>query len=627
MHKLLAKQLAKTTDRAGAVDLDALCSAVSDAYEEADQDRRRTDRSIALMVEELDLLNSRDRGKLLAELKQQNNRFEAAVENMTQGLCMFDGEYRLIICNHRWLDLFDVPRDLGRPNTSFRAILEARLAHGHYPGRSIDELLAERLAIHKDRKPKTFEQRLANGRIVQTFHQPMADGGWVSTFEDITERRRNEAQIAHMSRHDALTDLANRVLLREKMEQCLARVRRGESLAVFFLDLDHFKSVNDSLGHAVGDAMLQAVADRLRGCVRESDTVARLGGDEFAILQVGAAQPTAATALAQRILDVLSTQIEIGGHQLVTGASVGIAVSPNDGDCPEQLMKNADLALYRAKQDGRNAFRFFEHDMDVKMKLRRSLELDLRKALAQGEFELFYQPVVNVSTNEITGAEALLRWNHPERGMVPPVEFISLSEEIGLIIPLGEWVLRTACADAATWEQDISVAVNLSPVQFKSNNLVTTVVSALASSGLPASRLELEITESVLMQDNDSTLKTLHQFRALGVRISMDDFGTGYSSLSYLRRFPFNKIKIDRSFIQDLPGEIDSLSIVRAVTGLGSSLGMATTAEGVETAEQLAVLREEGCTEMQGYIFSPPRPAREFVKLLRNPGRKLRAIR
>jgi diguanylate cyclase (GGDEF)-like protein len=539
---------------------------------------------------------------------------------------MFDGEQRLIICNHRWLDLFGIPLALGKPGTTFRAVLEARLAHGHYLGRSIDDILAERTAMRKDPRPKTFEQHLANGRIVQTYQQPMPDGGWVSTFEDVTERRRVEAQIAHMSRHDALTDLPNRVLFREHMERDLARVRGGESLAVLCLDLDHFKTVNDSLGHGVGDAMLQAVAGRLRECVRDTDTVARLGGDEFAILQVGAKQPAAATALAQRIVEALGQRFDLAGHQLVIGASVGIAVSPNDGDSPDQLMKNADLALYRAKQDGRNGFRFFEPEMDAKMRLRRSLEADLRKALTQGEFELFYQPVVNLRHNEISGLEALLRWRHPERGMISPGDFIPLAEESGLIIPIGEWVLRTACAEAATWSSAVTVAVNLSPVQFKSKNLVATVVSALAASRLPPTRLELEITETVLMQDNEATMDVLHQFRDLGVRISMDDFGTGYSSLSYLRRFPFDKIKIDQSFVRDLALSGDSLSIVRAVTGLGSSLGMVTTAEGVETPEQLNMLRAEGCTEVQGFIFSPPRPAREIEKLLRDFRGRSRAV-
>jgi diguanylate cyclase (GGDEF)-like protein/PAS domain S-box-containing protein len=626
MHKLLQKQLARARDDLGQVDLETLCELVSAAYDETDRDRQRTERSISLMVEELDQLSSRDREQLHGKLQLQNLRFEAAVENMPQGLCMFDGEQKLIISNRRWLDLFGIPAALGKPGTTFRAVLEARRASGHYPGRSIDEIIAERAAMRKDGKPKTFEQHLANGRIVQTYQQPLADGGWVSTFEDITERRQAEAQIAHMSRHDALTDLPNRVLFREHMDQNLARVRRGESLAVLCLDLDYFKSINDTLGHAVGDAMLRAVADRLRDCVRETDTVARLGGDEFAVLQVGARQPADATGLAQRIVEALGKPFDLAGHQLVIGASVGIAVSPNDGDDPDQLMKNADLALYRAKEDGRNGFRFFEPEMDAKMRWRRSLEADLRKALTQGEFELFYQPVVNLRQNEITGLEALLRWRHPERGMVSPADFIPLAEEIGLIIPLGEWVLRKACAEAATWSSRVTVAVNLSAVQFKNKNLVATVVSALAASRLPPGRLEVEITESVLMQDNETILDILHQLRDIGVRISMDDFGTGYSSLSYLRRFPFDKIKIDRSFVRDVAMRGDSLSIVRAVTGLGSSLGMVTTAEGVETAEQLNVLRAEGCTEVQGYLFSPPRPASEIEKILREFGGRSRAV-
>lgn len=549
------------------------------------------------------------------ELKLKNMRFDAALNHMSQGLCMFDGEKRLVVANQRYARMYGLDDDLVRPGTAFADIIKHRIDNGVYAGAHPEDYIRERLAAVVEGKASTKIQELTDGRVVAIAHRPIADGGWVATHEDITERRQIQDRIAHMAHHDALTDLANRVLLKERMEHALSSVRRGENLAVLCLDLDRFKCINDSLGHPVGDELLKGVADRLRGCVRECDTIARLGGDEFAILQSSKDQPRDATVLAHRICQVIAAPFELNDHQVVVDASIGIAVAPGDGDDADQLLKNADLALYRAKGEGRSTYRFFEPEMDARMKERRTLETDLRRALTQGEFELYYQPLVNLEHNQVSGFEALLRWHHPTRGMVSPADFIPIAEEIGLIIPLGEWVLRQACAEAAQWPDDIKVAVNLSPNQFKSKNLVQIVVSALASSGLSARRLELEITESVLLHDNDATLTRLHQLRDLGVRISMDDFGTGYSSLSYLRSFPFDKIKIDRSFVNDLAHGDDAVAIVRAVASLASKLGMATTAEGVETEEQLARIRQEGCTEMQGYLFSPPRPAGEVSKL------------
>jgi diguanylate cyclase (GGDEF)-like protein len=432
------------------------------------------------------------------------------------------------------------------------------------------------------------------------------------------ERRVAErtAEIRYMASHDGLTGLPNRTLLREKLEDALARVRLGESLAVLCLDLDHFKDVNDTLGHPIGDLLLKEVTARLKGSVREIDTVSRLGGDEFVILQVGLASVDQAGALAQRIIDRIAEPFELDGHQVVIGTSIGISVAPTDGHDPELLIRNADMALYRAKGDGRGMCRFFEAGMDAHLQERRRLELDMRRALSQHEFELFYQPLVDARTEQITGFEALLRWNHPELGLVLPSSFIPLAEEIGLIVPLGEWVIRQACLDAATWPKPVKVAVNLSPAQFKSQTLALAVVGALDASGLSPSRLELEITESVLLANNEATMATLHQLRSLGVRIAMDDFGTGYSSLSYLRSFPFDKIKIDRSFVHELGDADDCLAIVGAVAGLGASLGMITTAEGVETSDQLRKVREQGCVEVQGYYFSRPRPHAEILEML-----------
>ena len=551
-----------------------------------------------------------------ATIRTQYERLDAAITNMPQGLCMFDRDFKLIICNKRFAELYNMPAELTEPGTPFHAISAHRAAMMVKPEEA-DAYVAERVAAVTKREPWYFVQEMPDGQVISISHQPTKDGGAISLHEDITERRKVEAKIAYMAHHDALTDLPNRVRFHEDMNKALSRVDRGEMVAVLCLDLDHFKAVNDTLGHPVGDALLQAVADRIRACVRPVDTVARLGGDEFAIVQVGAEQPIGSITLAARLIKDLGEPFDVLGHQVVIGASVGISVSPDDGRESDLLLKNADMALYRAKEDGRGAYRFFESDMDAKMQRRRTLELDLRKAVVVGEFELFYQPVVTLETRQIASFEALLRWHHPTRGLVPPGEFVPLLEEIGLITQVGNWVLKEACREAMRWPEAITVSVNLSPTQFKSGTLVLDVITALADSELPGRRLELEITESVLLQDTDETISTLNQLRDLGVRIAMDDFGTGYSSLGYLRKFPFDKIKIDRSFIADLADKPDSIAIVRAVAGLSSTLGIATIAEGVETEEQLVQLVNEGCTQVQGYLFSEAKPANEIAGVLK----------
>jgi diguanylate cyclase (GGDEF)-like protein len=415
--------------------------------------------------------------------------------------------------------------------------------------------------------------------------------------------------------------LPNRTLLNERLQQALAHAEGGSIVAVHLLDLDLFKGVNDTLGHAVGDELLKAVAVRLLALANEKDTVARVGGDEFAVVQVAIARPADAAALAEQIIEAINKPFDIGGHHVVVRSSVGIAFGPTDAKTPEQLLRHADLALYRAKADGRGTFRFFEAGMDVQMQARRVLEHDLRKALEAGEFELYYQPVLNLASNQITGVEALIRWRHPERGMISPNEFIPLAEQVGLIVPLGEWVLRQACATAAKWPTDLRVAVNLSPAQFRSPALLQLVISALASSGLAPERLELEITESILLHDSKATLAILFKLREMGVRIAMDDFGTGYSSLAYLQTFPFDKIKIDRSFVKGIPEASGSLNIVRAVTAMAKGLGMHTTAEGVETQEQFETVKREGCTEVQGFLLSRPLPLRELEELFLATGK------
>lgn len=447
--------------------------------------------------------------------------------------------------------------------------------------------------------------------------------GFLVAIVDITERRKAEARIAYMAHHDSLTNLANRAAYQERLQLALEQSRQaGNGVAVLCIDLDLFKNVNDSFGHPTGDRLLTLVADRLASQVGGSGLAARLGGDEFAVMLAGVSSPNEASDYAARLIEVLSVPYDIDGIDIVIGASVGIALSPGDGESGEQLLRNADMALYRAKSEGGGVHRFFEKEMDRQAQRRRDMELDLRRALINGEFELHYQPLVDLTEDRITGFESLLRWRHPVKGMISPAEFIPVAEDIGLIVGIGEWVLREACAEAVKWPDNIKVAVNLSPVQFRSRNLVQAVVTALAHSGLSPLRLELEITESVFLAETEANLAILHQLRGLGVRISMDDFGTGYSSLSYLRSFPFDKIKIDRSFVRDLAERPDCLAIVRAISGLGRSLDITTTAEGVETVDQLESLRAEGCDEVQGFLFSPARPSVELAQLFARFGEK-----
>ncbi len=560
-----------------------------------------------------------------AQLHATNEKLDAALSNMSQALLMFDSSARLVTCNDRYYEMYGLRPDSAKPGSTLHELVKLRQKSGTFsadPEAYIDDLVST-IALGN-----TFEQivKLPDGRTIAVVHRPMHGGGWVATHEDITSRVRAEAKLSHMALHDALTNLPNRLFLRDELENRLTHLAQHQKFAILCLDLDNFKSVNDTLGHPSGDNLLCQVAIRLRNCLREGDIVVRLGGDEFAILQTNISQPAETTALMSRIIEVISAPFDLDGHQVVIGVSIGVALAPSDAADPDQLLKMADMALYRAKAEGRGTYRFFEPEMDARMQARRAMEIDLRKAVQKGEFELYYQPLVNLETEQISGLEALIRWNHPERGLVPPSDFIPLAEETGLIIPIGEWVLRQACQEAARWPSHISIAVNLSPVQFKSTSITQTVVNALARSGLSAGRLELEITESVLLLNTNNVIDALHQMRAIGVRISMDDFGTGYSSLSYLRSFPFDKIKIDRSFVHELSSSEDSMAIIRAVAGLGSSLGMRTTAEGVETREELDYLRREGCTEAQGYYFSKARPAKEIYDLLVAQAARTKAV-
>jgi diguanylate cyclase (GGDEF)-like protein len=551
-----------------------------------------------------------ERKRAELETAQMCERLDAAIEHMSQGLCMYDGRGDVIVSNERFASMYGLSLDDVRPGVTRRQVVEARIRAGNIP---VGEVAAY-LSDHTDTvtEPSDTVYELSDGRVIAVARRPMSGGGWVATHEDITERRRIESRLVHLALHDGLTDLPNRAMFRRRLEQALGRVRRGEQLAVHFLDLDQFKCLNDTLGHDVGDELLRSVAKRLQECVRSIDTVARMGGDEFAILQVQLGDCSDATAMAQRLIDELALPHALSAHQVSAPASIGITISPDDGMNPDDLLKQADLALYKAKADGRGMYMLFEPEMDARMKGRRQLEVDLRHGVQDGEFEVFYQPIHDVQTGEIASLEALLRWRHPVRGMVSPAEFIPVAEEIGLIGALGEFVLERACAAAKKFPDNTKVAINLSAAQFYDIGLAQKIAATLDACGLDPSRLEVEITESLLLRDDQHTVMTLHELRALGVSIALDDFGTGYSSLSYLQRFPFDKIKIDRSFIKDVTAEGESLTLLRAITGLAYALGIRTTAEGIETEQQLTCVRSVGCSEVQGFLLCKPLPEHEL---------------
>jgi len=554
-------------------------------------------------------------------------RFDTALNNMPHGLCMFGPDRRAAVSNRRLAELLDLTCDIAGAKLSARDLIRACVEAGTLSSVDAERLVLEfecGLAGEIDRE--VFVETERDRTLALTFH-PMADSGSVVLFEDITDRRIAEAKIHQLARYDSLTGLPNRALFRDQMDASVTNLRRRGPFAIHFIDLDEFKQVNDTLGHPCGDELLCAVADRLRNAVRTSDIVARFGGDEFVILQYPLGHPKEAAALAERLVGELAEPYQISGHEVVVGASIGISLAPRDGSNADLLLKNSDMALYRAKSDGRRAWRFFEQGMDVMAQARRALQLDLRSALASGAFKLHYQPLFNMQTKRISTCEALLRWPHPVRGMVSPAEFIPVAEEMGLIVDIGNFVLREACHECAKWPEDVRVAVNMSPIQFRRGNVAEFIREALAAAKLPASRLEIEITESVFLNDTELTRHWLDQLQAMGVRISLDDFGTGYSSLGYLHNYPLNKVKIDRSFLQGVDTSHRSLNLLRSVARLSADLGMSVAVEGIETEEQLdLVARETNVEEVQGYLIGMPMPSGDIRNMLFAPPTRLNKV-
>ena len=590
MRHLFASQLAGATRADGSVDQEALSAIVTGFYTRA-----------------------------RAASQADAARFSAVLENMAQGLCFFDSEQRLIVCNQRYAEIYGLRPEHVAPGTTLRDIVEQRYLAGSTPAMTTAEYLQWRDKVAEGDRPHDSVLQLQNGRAIGIRHQPMPGGGWVATHEDITERRETERQLAHLELHHAVTGLPNRTLLAAQLQEALGRASATAPCAALALSLDGFRAVNDTFGRTVGEGLLRAMAERLRQRLRPGDLLGQPGGNEFVIVQSDLAQPAEATRLAEQLLTLVAEPAVVDGQRLVASASIGIAVAFAAGLDADTFMKNANIALQRAKTEGRGRYRLFEPAMDEMVQARRLLELDLREAVGRMAFELHYQPQFDIRTRQVTGFEALLRWTHPVRGAVPPGAFIPVAEEIGLIGQIGEWVLRQACADAASWPERISVAVNVSALQLNDGALPGIVADALRHSGLAPSRLELEITESRMVENTASAGAMLSQLRAGGVRIAMDDFGTGYSSLSYLPSLSFDKIKIDRSFVMKLGQAPAHAAIVRAIVNLCSSLGVACIAEGVETEAQLAILALEGCAMAQGNLLGRPSPARAIAGLLRPP--------
>ncbi len=535
-------------------------------------------------------------------LKKSNARFATALQNMSQGLCMLDAEQRILVANERFRQIYNLPEDLVKPGTTLGQIVEYRLSSGNFTGTDPVEYIAAQF------RNSTDIEKLGNGRVIMLLRHAMADGCWLTTHEDITERWRTETRVAYLAHHDALTGLANRPSLVDKIEDACSRYRwRGEEFNVLMVDLDRFKQVNDTFGHPSGDELLKQVADRLKGALRETDVLARLGGDEFAIIQFDDSKQTeAAEVLAAEIIALVAEPFAIGGADVGIGASIGIALAPEHGTHADDLLKKADLALYHAKSTGRNRYAIFESALGQAAVEKHTLENELRRALARKEFEVHFQPIVDSHTLKMRSAEALIRWRHPERGLIPPDQFIPLAEESGTILQIGEWVIAAACNEAVKWPSSVKVAVNLSAVQLRSSSLLDYVMCVLVESGLPPERLELEVTETALIEHGADCIALLRKLKNLGITVALDDFGTGYSSLNQLTMFPFDKIKIDKSFTRNMTNRADCAAIISAVLALAHSLDIETTAEGVESQDQLRILRMAGVSTVQGYLIQKP---------------------
>lgn len=579
---------------------------------------RQEDGSVLWTGVILDATRIKKAEKQVAVAESQTRR--AIVESLAQAFLMFDADDKLGIYNSQFTAFFPGIAETTKIGADYADLITAEFTctnHENATARRQEALISERLEAHKLNKPYKIEHQIGEETWLQVDEHRTDDGGTVIVYTDVSEIKKREARIQHMALHDALTGLPNRTLFRDRTQQAIYDANRyGATSAILCLDLDNFKNVNDTLGHPAGDELLGVVASRLKEIMRESDTVARLGGDEFAIVMHDVDELHSAEVTAQRIIELVSEPFEIRGNHVVIGTSIGISICNAQSADPDDLIRNADLALYRSKYDGKNTYRFFEKAMDELAQARRLLENDLRQALSESHLELHFQPQINVDSRSICGFEALVRWHHPQRGTVSPSEFISLAEETGLIRQLGDWVLLNACQCAAKWSKPAKVAVNLSPAQFRRPGLIDYVAEVLKTTGLDPTRLELEITETLLLHNTQEMLEMLFRLKGLGVRVAMDDFGTGFSSLGNLRSFPFDKIKIDRSFVSDIGRNPEAAAIVKAVVSLGKSLGIETTAEGVETIEQLAYLKVEGCTEIQGYYYSHARPDDQVDKLL-----------